>query len=87
MPKTYELIGAASEKQGAARVQIFRCAALLPNRMQCAKAGDFQITETDGEKVTTYQKCRYHANIEKAEDDAKAAQQPTPPAVVTPTKK
>ena len=58
---------------------IGKCSEILPNRLQCWKAADFAITITtppaEGEAeptVTTYQKCRAHAQIEKNADDAAA---------------
>jgi hypothetical protein len=60
-------------------VKIKTCGALLPNHMQCWRAGDFQVTETTvqpavaatkdtpavEEKVTqnTYQVCAFHKSL------------------------
>ena len=61
-------------------VKIVSCSAVLPNRMQCWRSGDVQVTETasttaeDGtvtDKVSVYQLCRRHALIQK-EADARA---------------
>ena len=48
-------------------VAIGKCSEILENRLQCWKAGDFQITLPDG---TTYQKCRRHAQAELQADIA-----------------
>ena len=58
-------------------VKIVSCSAVLPNRMQCWRSGDVQVTETasttaeDGtvtDKVSVYQLCRRHALIQKEAD-------------------
>lgn len=60
---------------------IGRCSAVLPNHMQCWRAGDVQVhvttvtpgaTEEDAPTVVknSYQLCNRHAQIEKFEDEA-----------------
>jgi hypothetical protein len=59
-----------------AKAKIHKCSAMLPNHMQCWRAGDVQVVSTtvtppakDGDKETTstseYQLCYMHANIEQ----------------------
>ena len=61
---------------------IEKCSEMLPNKMQCWKAADFDIavttpapTKDDSQAVTvvTYQKCRAHAQAEKNADAAAEA--------------
>lgn len=53
---------------------IGRCTAILPNRMQCWKAGEFQVKQVfqgpnpeEPNKTNTYQLCRAHAVAEQQE--------------------
>ncbi len=73
--KTYTPVSAIQN------VAIGKCTEMLPNHLQCWKAGDFVITVTtppaEGQTeptTTSYQKCRYHAQLEKAADDAAVAE-------------
>ena len=51
------------------RILIGRCAQVLPNRMQCWRAGDFQVLEATSKTETTiYQLCRTHVTLQKLED-------------------
>ena len=72
--KTYTLLSEIPH------VKIVNCSAMLPNHLQCWRAGDFQVTETTvqpavaatkdtaavEEKVslTKYQLCRFHQSLE-----------------------
>jgi hypothetical protein len=78
--KTYtNLLEARSTGYFDPKFQIGRCSAILPNKMQCWRAADFQVAETipattteSGEEVpekeVEYQLCKQHVNIQKGED-------------------
>jgi hypothetical protein len=82
--KRYQTLSSMPTGQGLGRVMIGRCSAMLANRMQCWRAGDFYIQ--DSSVAQPYQKCRMHASMELAADEAaiKAATTPAaPPAAPT----
>jgi len=63
-------------------VKVGKCTGVLPNKMQCWRAGDVLVTETtpaptaeDAEAVskTEYQLCNYHATIQQQQDAKEAA--------------
>lgn len=57
MPRTYNYL----EPQASH----FRCSFVLPNQMQCWRAGDYEVTEEGGSK---YQLCERHTHIQQAID-------------------
>ena len=75
--KTYELLSTLP------KTKIEKCSAMLENHLQCWKAGDLLITITtpaptkDDPKavsITSYQKCRRHAQAEKDADERAESQ-------------
>jgi hypothetical protein len=83
--KRYQTLSSMPTGQGPGRVAIGRCEAMLENRMQCWRAGDFYIQ--DSTLARPYQKCRRHASIELASDEAAikaATEAPALPAPPTP---
>lgn len=66
-------------------VKVRTCAAILPNKMQCWRAGDVQVvrqtttpkTENSDETVekVEYQLCYRHTQIEQQQDEIEAAKQ------------
>lgn len=84
--KTYTPLTEIPTGHGLGKTLIGKCSAILPNRLQCWRAGDFVVTEvhpavTDAdEKVSqqkdTYQLCRSHV-AQQQENDEKTKQEAT----------
>ena len=65
--------------------KIGQCSAVLPNHMQCWRAGDVIVTivepstESEPEKVTCFQLCRGHATLAQEQDKLEAAAEAAKP--------
>lgn len=86
--KTYTLLSSLSTGNKLGQTPITKCSALIENKMQCWRAGDFMVMETTDVPATEkdsasvkylqYQLCRAHAvqqqqKDEKTQRDAEAA--------------
>lgn len=86
--KTYTLLSSLPTGNKPGQIPITKCSAIIENKMQCWRAGDFLVTETTDVPATEedsasvkylqYQLCRAHAvqqqqKDEKTQKDSEAA--------------